>query len=359
MVTNDEEFDAQKDGVIEKIQSLLSKKKPDESITLFREARSLWPKDKENFGFEQISADEEYEVFKDLYMKEIEIKKPEKKSKTVDDQEQEQEAQNNDEGIEDDLFNDENGEHNEELEGNESETVNYEEQEESLDFEKFLFRYTHPHVIKCMILMLGEYAKNSDFLNRCCMNMFERIAYECHSTPCLYQLSLFNLINVMYKDPLSRCTMDICDSKSQKKSIDDLYASTYSAEDMFAFFRQLIAKFFEQAKTNDKLFLELLFFKDKKVLFSLGEDSGGYEALKNDETKKKKVSWTQEEQDELKDLYAKFNVNKSEGLPSEGDIIDHIMMEISDGDRKRREICNQLVNIGCATSIDEFKESGK
>ena len=52
-------------------------------------------------------------------------------------------------------------------------------EEENLDFERFLFRYTHPQVLKSYILMLGEYAKNSDFLNRCCMSMFERIAYEC------------------------------------------------------------------------------------------------------------------------------------------------------------------------------------
>lgn len=79
MVTNDEEFDAQKDGVIEKIQKLLSDKKPSDSITLFREARALWPKDKELFGEAQIAADEEFEVFKSLYFKELEIKKPEVK----------------------------------------------------------------------------------------------------------------------------------------------------------------------------------------------------------------------------------------------------------------------------------------
>ncbi len=216
------------------------------------------------------------------------------------------EETNDDEGIEDDLYqNEELEEFNNEGEDNENEPENYEVQEEDLDLEKFLFRYTHPHVLKCFILMLGEYTKNSDFLNRCCMSMFERIAYECHATPCLYQLSLFNLINVMYKDPLSRCTMDILDT-SQKKSIDDIYASTYSTEDMFAFFRQLVKKFMEQAKSNDKLFLEVLFFKEKKVIYSLGEDNGGYEALKDLDKKQKKVAWTQEEQDELKRLYEKI-----------------------------------------------------
>jgi len=65
--------------VIEKIQRLLSDKKPSDSITLFREARALWPRDKELFGEAQIGADEEFEVFKSLYFRELEIKKPEVK----------------------------------------------------------------------------------------------------------------------------------------------------------------------------------------------------------------------------------------------------------------------------------------
>lgn len=328
--------------------------------------------DKELFGSDQIAADEEFEVFKELYMKPLEIKKPvvNEEKKVPDEDEEGGEADKNkkkngddDEGIEDDLYNNEeldefNGVNVEE----ESDTEIVEQVEENLDLEKFLFRYTHPHVLKCFILMLGEYAKNSDFLNRCCMNMFERIAYECHSTPCLYQLSLFNLINIIYKDPMSRCCMDILGATStqKKNSIDDIWASAYSAEDMFAFFRQLLAKFFEQTKNNDKLFIEVLFFKEKKILFSLGEDGGGYEAIANEEKQKekKRCAWTQEDQDELKEFYEKFtnDDDNTEKNPAEGDIIDKLMLNINQ-DRKRREICNQLVNIGCARSIDDFKDS--
>ena len=166
----------------------------------------------------------------------------------------------------------------------------------------------------------------------------------------------------MYKDPLSRCIMDIVDSSSQKTSIDNLYASVYSTEDMFAFFRQLMGKFFEQAKKNDKLFLELLFFKEKKTIFCLGEESGGYDMLKIDENNsKKKVAWTQDEQDELKELFDKFKPKfenpdcEDPAGPFDGDLIDQIMMNISDGMKKRRDICNQLVNMGCVASLDEFK----
>jgi len=248
VATSDQEFDSQKEVVIEKIQKYLTSEKPDEAITLFREARYLWPADRHLFGEPHVQADEEFELFKSLYMTKCEIKKPTKPliEPTAN--------ENQDEGIEDDLDNEEKvydeemGVQNDEDDEDAQGANNYETQEENLDFEKFLFRYTHPHVLKCFIMMLGEYSKNSDFLNRCCMSMFERIAYECNATPCLYQLSLFNLINTMYKDPLSRCIMDIVDPSSQKTSIDNLYASVYSTEDMFAFFRQLMSKFFEQAK---------------------------------------------------------------------------------------------------------------
>ena len=66
--------------------------------------------------------------------------------------------------------------------------------------------------------------------------------------------------------------MNILGSNTQKRSIDDLYASSYSTEDMFTFFRQLIEKFFEQAK---KIINFLLFFKEKKTLYFLDEESPG------------------------------------------------------------------------------------
>lgn len=101
-----------------------------------------------------------------------------------------------------------------EEEEEEEDKQDYVVEEENLDFERFLFRYSHPSVLKCYILMLNEYSKNSDFLNRCCMNMFERIAYECKAPQCLYQLSLFVLINKIFKDPLSRCLMNIMENRT-------------------------------------------------------------------------------------------------------------------------------------------------
>lgn len=67
--TNDAELEAQKDTVVEKIQRLLVDGKPDDSIALFREARFLFANDRQLFGFVGISADDEYETYKELVMK--------------------------------------------------------------------------------------------------------------------------------------------------------------------------------------------------------------------------------------------------------------------------------------------------
>ena len=104
VATSDQEFDAQKDIVIEKIQNLLSTNKPDDSIALFREARCLWPNDKELFGDAQIQADEEFETFKNLFMRKLEIKKTViEVIKDVDKLEEKEEEKKEDEGIEDDI----------------------------------------------------------------------------------------------------------------------------------------------------------------------------------------------------------------------------------------------------------------
>lgn len=151
----------------------------------------------------------------------MEIKKPEEKGDETEEYDEdrsntkkEKSKQDNDNGDEDENDNDQENDEligEEEFDEDDEKATKYVVEEENLDFERFLFRYTHPHALKCYILMLGEYSKNTDFVNRCCMGMFERIAYECKAPQCLYQLSLFALINRIYKDPLARCMMTLTD----------------------------------------------------------------------------------------------------------------------------------------------------
>ena len=104
------------------------------------------------------------------------------------------------------------------------------------------------------------------------------------------------------------------------------------------------------------------------MIFCLGEETTGYEPMFAEPTnnKKRKVAWTEEERTELKELFEKYQpkfektdddeINQflsEEKL--EGDLIDQIMLHIKDGSRKRRDLCNQLVNLGFVKSIEDFK----
>jgi hypothetical protein len=68
----------------------------------------LWPNYRETFGKPEMEADEEFEIFKNLYMRTLELKKVEKpKEPELPEEEEEggekEKEKENDEGIEDDM----------------------------------------------------------------------------------------------------------------------------------------------------------------------------------------------------------------------------------------------------------------
>lgn len=73
----------------------------------------------------------------------------------------------------------------------------------------------------------------------------------------------------------------------------------------FAIF--IIRKFTDVAKKNNKVFMELLFWKDLKVAYEIEE---GYGADQN----KKTFNWTEEQEDELHRLHEEYNRD----MPEEG-----------------------------------------
>lgn len=66
-------------------------------------------------------------------------------------------------------------------------------------------------------------------------------------------------------------------------------------------------KFTEVAKKNNKVFMELLFWKDLKVAFEIEE---GYDADQNNKT----VNWNEEQEDELHRLHEEY----ARDMPDDG-----------------------------------------
>lgn len=66
-------------------------------------------------------------------------------------------------------------------------------------------------------------------------------------------------------------------------------------------------KFTDVAKRNNKVFMELMFWKDLKTAYEIEE---GYDANPNQKT----INWTEEQEDELHRLHEEY----IQDLPDEG-----------------------------------------
>lgn len=307
------EDDSKKDEVILQIQKYVKEDKLDHALALFREARYIWSNEKDLFGYTGITLDEEYEKFKDIFLRQINEDElnQKKNEQNVDEKE---ETQNDDE----DEMNDESS---------------YMVKEERLDYLKFLSRYAHPHVVRCHVCVLKDYQKNSDYVTMCCLNMFKRICNDCQLHEYLYQLNLFYLINKMYKDPLKNYLNEIDSSSSQK---------------MFEFFQELLKKFFDAQQENAKMVLELLHFKNSRYMSEMINGP-------KEKSLVKAKCWTTEEDEELKNLFDALKSNEDENKFERGDMVDNIMIKIKDGTRSRRDITNQLLKLDLVKSKDELE----
>lgn len=83
----------------------------------------------------------------------------------------------------------------------------------------------------------------------------------------------------------------------------------------FAIF--ILRKFTDVAKKNDKVFVELLFWKDLKVAYEIEE---GYGADEN----KKTANWSEEQEDELHRLHEEY----IRDMPKEGKYLVYVTLLI-------------------------------
>jgi timeless len=328
--TSDTEIDTQKDKAIKQIQVYLKGKKLKKAAQLYREAKYLWPNEAELFGDEIMTSCEELDKIKNLFMKHYDDVQDEEDDDLVDNETAADLAINEYVDADDDGTADDEG---------------YAFKEEHMDFVKFFARYTHSRIIKSYVYVLTDYSLNTDHQNNCCLKFFDRIVNQCDLPQYLYQLNLFNLIDKMHKDPLRKC-------------LELNVTNVQSNETIFEFFRKLLARFFADLKTNPKLVLDLIFLKDKKLVYELNEGYGTATTKSTDKVKKATV-WTDVDDAELKLLYAMHKDDSIDeaDVAKQGDLVDRIMLNMAVCNRKRKEICLQLVRLGLVDSIDKLKET--
>ena len=204
-----------------------------------------------------------------------------------------------------------------------------------LDFQKFLYRYTNPQIVKLYVNIFGEYSTNTEEQTRCCLKMFKYLSEKIEFPQIFYQLSLFNIINKFNKDPLRRLE----DSKELYQEAIDL-------------FRIILKKFFTRLKENPDLYFTLMFEKSGEYL---DEADGELPQSLSSRRKKKSVIKLNTKYDEsLIDLYCKYSVD----LTDENEILDKIIQELDIGDEvdgQRKRILKRMVELNLLKSEEMVK----
>ncbi|CAF2742413.1 unnamed protein product [Rotaria sp. Silwood2] len=307
-------IDDQSITAVARIQHALRTNKLDEAIALFRASREVWPTEK-TFGHEDIGAEEEFNLLREIYMT---SKMDNLLPKTSD---------------EDDENNEE--EHEEGHDEDEQEPIHTIEREEEFDFKRFIIRFAHSSILSSYIDVLRTYTNNTPYLNHCIIRMFYRVSVDCNHPGILFQMSLFRIFQKCHLDPLA---------KSQQFS------------ELLQFGTWLLRKFFIAAQKNPYIYAELLFWKDRSLVEDMLDGYRQTTRTNEGEKKTKAASWSVEHQIELRDLFRKIKEEQAENIGLEQtDIVDRIMSELTDKTKTRRQIIKELKNQDLIKNIKELK----
>ena len=284
--TSDKPMDEQKMEVMRRVNHFLRQKSVVEAIALYRDARNCWSGDEDNaFGAPDILPEDELLSLNEVLLTDF----PEEPT-----------YEENEEEVDEELVNEESNTRVREVEVQLSEVIN---------------KYCQQNVIKTFGISLKNYDKNSDETNHCLAKMLHRIGFDCKMHAMLFQLSIFKSFQRILSDPL----------RNENLAVKEL--STFA--------KYIISKFKSVAEKNNKVFIELLFWKNSREATDLEE---GYNSNPQSNSKQAKQLWTEEQELELQVLFEELK-DKSDG---DKDYIDLILEKMIDENKTRRQLIRQL-----------------
>ncbi|KPJ08860.1 Protein timeless-like [Papilio machaon] len=289
---SDVPIDQQKEDCMKKIQKLMRESKFEDAIGTFRAAREVWPEEG-IFGVSGIPEDEELEMLQTIYNTDLGVEVNEVPE--VEDESQD--------GYD-------NEEEDEEDEANATSVV-----ETDFDFQDFVQRFCHPRVVSACAYLLERYEKNSSYTNHCIIKMLHRIAWDCKRPSMMFQASMFLTFQKIFHNPLPH----------------------FKELEKFGLF--VFRKFSEVALKNTKVFIELLFWKSSKDAIDIEH---GYDLYSDQKDKVSKGHWSEEQEDELRNLFMENQTNPT----TEKDVIDWILDNLIDQTRTRRGVIKKLKELG-------------
>ncbi|XP_041097860.1 protein timeless homolog [Polyodon spathula] len=285
-----------------RIQDTLLFKQGPEALGLLRAAREVWPEG-DVFGSPDLEQEEELELLKQILFANL--------PRPPAPEPEEEEAREEEEAEEEEL-----------------ESVRVSETE--FNFLDYIKRFANAKILKPYVQLLKSYHQNSVHTNHCIVRMLHRIAYELKMEPLLFQLSVFCLFNRILGDP----------------------AAPVAYKELVTFAKFVLSRFFTLAAQNDKAYVELLFWKNVGAVREMTE---GYRKPGEEDSagSKKRVTWTEEEEEELRQLYMQHC--KAE----DADVIDSLLPRLQNPHRTRRQVANHLVQMGLVHSIKDLKKERK
>ncbi|KAL5963772.1 hypothetical protein TSMEX_008504 [Taenia solium] len=242
------------------------------------------------------------------------------------------------------------------------------DKEVAFDINAFLLRFTHPHIIRSLTLLLANYALNPSLTNTHLVHLLHKVTVKQHLPGVLFQLRLFYVFQTIIKDPVVG-------------KLDEF-------QEMLCFIKYILRKFFETFERSHLVVVETLFLKSTREAAEAHNGYGTYESGH------KKFYWTAEldkELDQLFEVYRYDPVPKvfaqvTEGPSDEGDDdhpgvkkrstcsdhrLDDVMTELKldyeqrmrqEGSempatvvlRSRREVERKLIELGLARGLNDF-----
>uniref|UniRef100_A0A8C9WUA8 Timeless circadian clock n=1 Tax=Sander lucioperca TaxID=283035 RepID=A0A8C9WUA8_SANLU len=296
--TSDTPLEEQRTDAMVRVQDALLIRLGPEALALLRAAREVWPEG-DVFGSADVEPEEELELLKQILHANLPRSPPPEPAAEEDD---------------DDAA---------ELEEEELQSVQVFEKE--FNFLDFIKRFSNPSVVRPYLLLLKSYSKNTPHTNHCIARMLHRLAVDLKMDAQLFQLSVFNVFNKILSDPA---------------------AAAY--KELVTFAKFVLNRFFSLAAQNNKAYVELLFWKNVGAVREMTEGYG-----KDGLVLGKKPTWTEEEEEELRNLYEEHRHSE---VP---DIVETLLPLLSDSTRTRRQVVTQLVRMGLVDSAKELKKQKK
>ncbi|KAG7308218.1 hypothetical protein JYU34_006890, partial [Plutella xylostella] len=289
---SDRPIDDQREDCMKKIQKCMREHNFEDAVETLRAAREVWPEEG-IFGVSDMPQEEELNMLETIYNADLGVEVTAQTEETNETQEQSED------------------EEDEEEEQERSSAV----VESDFNFKEFVIRFCHARVVSACGALLARYTDNSAHTNHCALKMLHRAAWDCERVAMLYQGSLFLTFQKVLENP----------------------SPAHKELEKFAIF--VLRKFAEAAARTPKVFIELLFWKSAKDAVEIQH---GYDLYTDAKDKVGKGVWTEEQEDELRNLYMENQRNPE----TDKDVIDWILDNLIDQTRTRRSVIKKLKDLG-------------